>query len=78
MGDVMEWQDISTAPKGSGASYGPRILATDGDTVSGSYWGWDGWRCEADATTEYDVAVHEIWKPTHWMPLPTPPSTEPT
>lgn len=72
------WLDICTAPTGR-AGYGRmhRILATDGETVSTAYWSGYDWRCEAEATTEYDIAVHDTWKPTHWMPLPTPPASQP-
>lgn len=65
---MSDWQDISTAPKD-----GTRILAvvrfdnglsTD-DAVDIAYWvdfNGGGW------------VRHLVGEPTHWMPLPSPPT----
>lgn len=56
---MSSWQPIETAPKD-----GTDFLATDGKTVV--YCIWSGTICAFD------------WKdasqPTHWMPLPAPPT----
>lgn len=75
---MSDWQPIETAPRG-----GTEILLCRGDRVtSGSYFG-------GDTPFEPDVAEREDWDscwtswdggflvdcpPTHWHPLPAPPS----
>lgn len=74
----MEWQPIETAPKelkySNGANrYGEFIIAwhplyTEPQRVR--WW----WRADSDARnfiTDGSYATH----PTHWMPLPSPPTT---
>ena len=64
----MEWQDIATAPKD-----GTRFLAYQkGDPIQECWWcedfpEWTGWQNDYDSEPA----------PTHWMPLPAPPSLPP-
>ena len=58
----MEWQPIETAPKD-----GTRVLIFSVDEVVVAHYEGDMW-CE----NEYDNLWHN---PTHWMPLPEPPTT---
>lgn len=66
------WQTIETAPKD-----GTRvILAWGGKSINGFYLDnshtatpWAGWRVES-------MVVQPPGKPTHWMPLPSPPSMD--
>ncbi len=63
---MREWQPIETAPKDK------RVLLFDGDWVSaGAYTDYDnfGWVMDSDE------GPHSGPGPTHWMPLPAPPST---
>jgi hypothetical protein len=69
---MSEWQPIETAPKD-----GTRILGYDGSTVSGTYWhdSFREWRNESEAAGDnHGWYGHDRWVPTHWQPLPEPPS----
>ena len=59
---MSEWQPIETAPKD-----GTHIILTGDDIVAEDYW--MKWR--VDDTESW--AHFQYVKPTHWMPLPTPP-----
>lgn len=67
---MSEWQDIITAPKDG--TY--VLLFTPSGIVECSYDDFDGW-VQSSCRTSYDGhgEVFLIDKPTHWMPLPTPP-----
>jgi hypothetical protein len=67
------WRPIETAPKGDA-----NLLLTDGRIVSAG-----GWTTDMDCGAEYEgqIGMAGWWwievgecKPTHWMPLPQPPS----
>ena len=66
----MEWQDIATAPKD-----GTRFLAYQkGEPIQECWWcedfpEWQGWQNDNDWDSDPD--------PTHWMPLPAPPTLPP-
>jgi hypothetical protein len=67
---TMEWQLIETAPKD-----GTPVLGyhTGKMTMTTVYWGlWNEWQLVESGTYPED----DDWLPTHWMPLPAPP-TEP-
>ena len=82
---MTEWQPIETAPKGTSGDTVRVLLCSAGDELSRhtGYWdayyakggagyeGGDGWVIDA-AGEEYRL-YHD--GPTHWMPLPSPPST---
>lgn len=65
---MTDWQPIETAPKD-----GARILGTDGHSVEVIYnargTGWFNQSAE--------ISMWRVFPPTHWMPLPEPPSKEP-
>ena len=69
---MVEWQPIETAPKdgtfiltfcGGGEAWCPTI----------SRWNGDGWGDEHST-----FHIQGLNYPTHWMPLPPPPTQEPT
>ena len=65
----MKWQPIETAPRGSENEF----LGWDGDYIDKTWEGWD------DAGKPVYVHADWIpWEPTHWMPLPAPPTGEST
>ena len=71
-----EWQPIETAPKDGTLLL---LIMVGFEPAVGAYYshGWD-YQTE-DCFAEYDhwLAYLEnrgVWKPTHWMPLPTPPT----
>lgn len=71
----MNWQPISTAPKD-----GSEIIvgSVEGGVFAGfwsdvpNYWGHFGWFAESDRAA--CDATRKPFQPTHWMPLPDPPS----
>ncbi len=65
-----EWQPIATAPRD-----GTDILLTDGETVAQA----SDWAGEWMLNIGDNKCCHTTWKslcepPTHWMPLPPPPT----
>lgn len=60
---MTEWQPIETAPNGTLILYFPRINGRNALE----------WMVKVDYHP-----VHYPRKPTHWMPLPSPPKTEAT
>lgn len=57
-----EWRPIKTAPEGDYIlMWVPGLSGTE--IRAGYYWGW--WECA--------LTMKEV-KPTHWMPLPEPPT----
>lgn len=66
-----QWQPIATAPKTHGSLL---LLATGRGVVAGS-WGLGRYNY---STREYEhewvEGVQNVIHPTHWMPLPAPPS----
>lgn len=65
---MSEWQDIETAPKD-----GRWILAVvSGFIPDVVHWdGHYGWWTGQDDFIEGEC--DEMWRPTHWQPLPPPP-----
>lgn len=73
-----EWRDIASAPKtivrrDGHSGYSDYILAfpVGGDVVRCRWWEWDGDPQACNFLADGGWAVH----PTHWQPIPTPPST---
>lgn len=68
----MDWQAIETAPKD-----GAHILGWDGKEMTTVRWvtfrdrGW--WELISSGFYAEDSS----WEPTHWQPLPSPPSAKP-
>lgn len=71
---MSEWQPIETAPKD-----GTRILATGDGTTVVTLWGKANhvplysWLL---LDVPYDPEDYDFWKPTHWQPLPPPPTEQ--
>jgi len=74
----MEWQPIETAPKD-----GTSFLGWDGKYVTEMIWashedddGHVGWCCAGFSYggVLYDLHYTPLGEPTHWKPLPEPPS----
>ena len=67
----MEWQPIESAPRD-----GRFILVHGPEGVDKArFRGWTfepGW--ERECTAEYDNEMAAVTEPSHWMPLPTPPT----
>lgn len=63
---MMDWQPIETAPKD-----GTRVLGCDGSCVEVIFFikgrGWFNQSAE--------ISLWNVFPPTHWMPLPQPPTT---
>jgi len=68
------WQPIETAPRD-----GTWVVLTDGSAVGVAYWGGTyfgsdpAWVVYAHRS-EFELC--HVDKPTHWMPLPTPPEED--
>lgn len=77
----MEWHDIVTAPKDAykrdGSQYGPRILVTDGHNVTCAHW-WQSLDIDPKRFRNFIDDGGNAFRPTHWMPLPPPPTSSPT
>ena len=79
------WRDISTAPK-DGKFIDLWVIDSSGDgyRIADCYWktprgeydekheGWYG----RPAGGDFFCFLEPSWRLTHWMPLPTPPSTQ--
>jgi hypothetical protein len=61
----MNWQPIETAPKD-----GREILGAVGQSYQGGVVVIQ-WSDGLDAWLDWD---RDFWEPTHWMPLPAPPT----
>ena len=69
-GDVVSgaWEPIATAPMESVGALRPHILISDGRYVMVAWW-------NIAAEAWYNSACHKIaGEPTHWQPLPAPPT----
>ena len=74
----MEWRPIETAPKGE------LILVADGSTLAPATFCFDLWYfweggLQLDDNLEQSGIMNNWIKgfgPTHWMPLPAPPSAK--
>lgn len=61
----MEWQPIETAPKG------PTLILWNGELLCTGWCDNEGqWYC--DQWAEHHAEIDD--DPTHWMPLPAPPT----
>lgn len=71
----MDWQPIETAPKGTPGRYarGPDIL---GVCVGSDWVSYNvvSWRAHKDGVKGNWFGHGRVWSPTHWMPLPPPPT----
>ena len=76
---MSEWQPIETAPKDGSTILvcGPRLLHAHGFGMATVHWQMDHedgipwWKIEDGKFGPYDLRGPS---PTHWMPLPDPPS----
>jgi len=66
---TQDWQPIETAP------YNTDVLAFDAKTktMHVSWEGQGGWH---DPDDHFYSEVGDCFKPTHWQPIPTPPTEE--
>ena len=76
-GETEGWRDIASAPKDGTEIllYGPGVLLSDGRTSMYARAQHVGWAHEVDGHFEWatrDPCV--TCRPTHWRPLPEPPS----
>lgn len=71
---MREWQPIETAPKDSEDGLCPTVLllehAKDGNFYYTGYWNRHQRQWLDNATSSIGLV------PTHWMPLPPPPSSD--
>ena len=71
---MLEWQDISTAPKdGTAILIWPAQSALTGSTecmIISYVVRWHDWK---EAWIEASGEEYDTFYPTHWMPLPAPP-----
>ena len=65
---AMEWRPIESAPK-----TGEKFLITNGKFALLAWHDGEGWVVLEDKSV---VSITPFSKPTHWMPLPTPPSVK--
>mgnify|MGYP001584492291 CR=1 FL=1 len=63
-----EWQDIASAPH----LVSPSIIVWDGDRVCTAWWSSSDYGWVPDDQPDH---ISGVVNPTHWMPLPSPPST---
>ncbi len=77
------WQPIETAPIGDWSwplltcrmgetmqCFGDQLVNGYAEPPEAAYWNEHG-----DCWTPIQ-RPHDVWEPTHWMPLPPPPATE--
>lgn len=74
------WYPIETGPKDE--TYGPhghalQVIGTDGRFVFPIFGGYMGWEWPDDGLGNFDQEKPRE-TPTHWMPLPPPPVTDPS
>ena len=73
---MTNWQPIETAERWETLEdiERPRVLLTDGNVVAIGRWEYGAtWTNEAKIEWLGDYgARHDMWFPTHWMPLPKP------
>jgi hypothetical protein len=62
---MTEWQPIETAPKD-----GTRVLGADHQAVEIIYWADGYWYNQS-----VEISLWRVFPPTHWMPLPEPPTS---
>ena len=62
-GGGMRWQTIETAPK----KQIPRLLINVYGGMAVGYW---------SIASDHWIADGDLFNPTHWMPLPPPPSPQ--
>lgn len=75
--ESMSWQPIESAPKGSPAPYGsgPEVLGVCSNPAWTAY-SIVRWFYHKNPARGAWKGPHGVWEPTHWMPLPSPPTTE--
>lgn len=66
-----DWQTMETAPKD-----GTNILLAENGVTSEAYWSETGMGWWAANTHHTDYVDGQIYAPTNWRPLPTPPGDE--
>jgi hypothetical protein len=73
----MKWEPIETAPKNGNTidvwAGGGRVT----DVYWRSSWRGEGWHCMAEddyGNNRWTLVEQEHGTPTHWMPLPEPPT----
>ncbi len=64
-----DWQPIETAPKD-----GTFILVTNGDLYAVAAWLAGILTSEQDWSVSFGAGLPGKFKPSHWMPLPKPPT----
>lgn len=65
------WRSMDSAPKDGTEVIGYVGPAYEGGSLILSYYKWNG-------SPEWRDWDQDVWKPTHWMPLPASPGTQPT
>jgi len=72
---MSDWQPIATAPK----DYRVRVLIYDASWCGGApritATSWVGFRSVNGELVEEKGSFSGVTNPTHWMPLPDPPTT---
>jgi hypothetical protein len=63
-----DWQTMETAPRD-----GTNILLAEDGVTSEAYWSESGMGWWAANTHHTDYVDGQIYAPTHWRPLPSPP-----
>jgi len=75
---MADWQPIETAPKDGTEVllWGPYCGCPATAQWTGKAWAayWDGWRV-VEYMSDFGTDYREFDMPTHWMPLPEPPTS---